>query len=102
MSLELETLLHEIRALGDPIPQAKVLALLRSQAGQRIYFAHSALVRPERVRLARAMLQAGMARPDIMRALVERLRVSEATAYRLITEALDESRPHMRQVDMFR
>lgn len=102
MSIELETLLHEIRALGDPIPQSRVLAVIRSFAGQRVYFARAALVRPEQVRLARSMLGCGMVRAEIMRALVERLQVSEATAYRIINQALDESRPMMQQLDLLR
>lgn len=103
MSLELDTLLHEVRALGIPEPyQSRLMALLGTFWGQKIYFARSVLVRPEQVRLARTMLHAGMPRAEIKRALIERLQVSEATAYRLIAQALEANQPSMQQVDMFR
>lgn len=102
MSIELETLLHELRSLGDPIPQSKVFAVLRSFKGQRVYFARSTLERPEQVRLARSMLASGMVRSDVVCALVERLQVSEATARRIVNQALDEARPAMVQLEMLR
>lgn len=98
---DLDALLHELRSLGDPIPQARVMALLRSFTGQRIYFARSALVKPERRRLAASMLAVGMPQADVARALVERLQVSEATAYRIIAEARTE-RHGGRQLELLR
>lgn len=97
---DLETLLHELQCLGDPIPQSRVRALLRSFVGHRIYFARRALIKPEQVRTAAAMLDAGMTRPDIARALMERLQASETTAYRIIGRALNERR-NRNQMDMF-
>ena len=102
---DLETLLHELRALGDPIPQSRVLALLRSFTGQRIYFARNRLVKPEQVRLAGSLLAAGMCRADAARALVERLQIHQSTAYELLQEALNERAKPLNghhQEDLFR
>lgn len=97
---DIETLLHELGLLGDPIPRSRVVALLRSFTGQRLYFAHNRLVRPEQVRLAQKLLGAGMARPDVVRALTERLQVSQATANRIVNRALQERAPAMSQLEL--
>ena len=104
MSVEREALLHELEAIpGCAAAKRRVRQLFVTLVGQRIFFSRSVLERPARVQLARSMLAAGMARADIMRALVERLQVSEATAYRLINDALIEPRPPiMKQPDLFR
>lgn len=98
---DLDALLHELEAIpGCASTKRRVRQLFVTFAGQRIYFARSALVRPEQVRLASTMLAAGMARCDIARSLVERLQVSEATAYRIITRALNE-RFHAQHLEIF-
>lgn len=90
---DLHALLHELdRGPGCPACKRHVRQLLGTFAGQRLYFAKSQLLKPEQVRMAQAMLSAGMERADIARALMERLQVSEATAYRLIARALDAQR----------
>lgn len=98
---DLDTLLHELRALGDPVPQSRIFALLRTFTGQRIFFARSSLVRPAQIHLAATMLRSGMPRSEVAIALTERLQVSKATANRIIGRALDE-RPQGEQQDLFR
>ena len=100
MSADIETLLYELKALPDPCPHTHVLALLRSFAGHRLYLSKGVLVRPEQVRVALLMLKSGMSRPEVARALQERLGVSEKTAYRIISRSISRRPPE--QADLFR
>lgn len=90
---DLELLLHELGKLPEPLSRARVVALIGSFAGRRLYLSRRQLVRTEHLRMAAAMLAAGMDRPEIAKALMQRLQVSESTAYRIIRQALTVHRP---------
>jgi hypothetical protein len=88
MSLELDTLLHELSCIeGCEHTKARVKHMLITLAGQRIYFAKRSLSRPLDVARVRGMVDAGMAGVDLCEAVMERLGVSTGAAYRLIREA---------------
>lgn len=90
---DLELLLHELQALPEPITRQQLLNLLRSFAGRRLHLSKRILVRPDDLRLAAHLLTVGMERHETAKALVERLQVSESTAYRIIRQALTVHRP---------
>lgn len=84
-----EWLLHELDQLeGCEITKAKVRDLLRRMAGQRVWLPKSLLVAPERIRLVLAMLDAGFTPTQARQELRARIRISRATAKRVVTEAL--------------
>lgn len=93
---DLEILIDEIsRINGCDVTKQRAIAVLRSQAGRRIYFAKSVLTTPQQVAMAASMLAAGMPRNAIRDALMARLRVSRDVAYELIRKALRA--PRMQQ-----
>jgi len=101
MSLELDTLLAELdRIDGCGRTKAKVRRLLVTMAGQRVYFAKAALLRPLDVALVRGLAAAGLDGAALRDAAMERLGVSAGTAYRLIRAARRPDAP--RNYDLFK
>lgn len=86
---DLEIILHEVERMpGCETTKLRFKAMLKTLAGQRVYFAKSELIRPDHLAMARAMNKSGMARCEIAAALEARLGVSNSTAYRIISKAL--------------
>ena len=86
---DLEMIIDEINRIdGCDVTKLRVIAVLRSQVGRRIYFAKGVLSTPQQVAMAVSMLAAGMPRNAIRDALMTRLRVSRDVAYDLIRKAL--------------
>jgi len=79
--------LHE--AAGDDATRKRIVSVLRSFEGRRVYIARAAFGDDGRVSAARSMLDAGMVRADIAAALQGRFGVSRSTSYKLIGEALN-------------
>ncbi len=89
----IDTLLYELAQLGDPVPQSRLMAKIRSFKGERFYFAKSSLVPPEQDWLAVALLRSGMSRAEVSHALAERLQVSVSTANRIIKRVTKQQQP---------
>lgn len=70
--------------------------VLRSMVGQRVHMSKRVLVVPHQVDLTIRLLEQGMARADVQRALRQRANVSKEKAYRLVRVALCE-----RQIPLF-
>lgn len=90
---DLELLLHELAQMPDPVPKARVTALLSSFAGRRLYLSKRHLVRGAHIRHTAQMLASGMERHEVAKALQARLGIGKTTAYDMIQRALTEYRP---------
>lgn len=100
MSLELDALLHELaRIEGCERTKAKIRRLLVTLAGQRVYFAKNALVRPLDVAQVRGLMDGGLSGAELRDVVIKRLGVSSSVAYRLIRAA--RSRPAPVNLDLF-
>ena len=86
-----ETFLHELERLGDPVPKHRLIALVHSFAGQRIWFTR-AMHRRRRIEMAREMLDSGMDRIEVVEAVMERFEVHRSTAYRIVQSAFQHRR----------
>ena len=97
---DLEWLLLEIgRIKGCEATKAKFVALLKAQAGRRIYFSHKCLTRPEQVAMALRLLNQGEAAPVVRDRLVATFGLSVRHAYTTIEQALNQ-RGKQRQAAM--
>lgn len=76
-----------MRVISDPHTRREVRRVVRAWGGQRIYFAVGRERRSDRVDLARRMRKAGLAKADCVAALMARLDIARATAYRLVQQA---------------
>ena len=89
---DLELIVAEIMRIdGCEKTKLRAIAVLRSQAGRRVYLAKSILTRPMHVKLASDLLKE-MDRNEVRDALMSRLRVSRDVAYALIRQALNVPR----------
>jgi hypothetical protein len=77
---DLEEIIAEINRIdGCGVTKSRVVAVLRSQVGKRVYFAKGVLTLPQQIAPRNAARDA----------LMIRLRVSRAVAYELIRRALN-------------
>jgi hypothetical protein len=76
-----------MRVIPDPHTRREVRRVLQSWGGHRFYFAVGRERRRERVDLARRMRKMGLAKADCVAALMARLDIARATAYRLVQQA---------------
>lgn len=91
-NIEAETFFAAVRDMsGCAHTKRRFLRLLESFAGSRIYIPRS-LLRARQAEQAAAMLRSRMRRVEVARALCDRYGFSEATAYRLVRQALDINR----------
>ena len=87
----LQWLLIELDAIPGCIrTKDRMRTLLRGMVGQRMRLTQRDLVRPEAVRVARKLLDAGLSPTEARRALVGRLLISRDRAERLVMLALSE------------
>lgn len=88
---DLEWLLLEVQRIdGCEATKAQVLRLLKAQAGKVIRFSHRILTRPDQVRWARQLLDAGEPTPVVRDRLRARYGCCSVTAYTLIQKAIDQ------------
>ena len=100
---DFEIFLHELRSIPEgEFTRDRVIHLLRSFAGRRLYLPLRELVRPHQVRVADHLLRSGLTRAEAARQLVAHLEISESTAYRIISRALDQRRPRAVQLEISR
>lgn len=93
----IQWLLAELDALpGCQVTKARVLALLRKMAGQRLQLTRRDLVVAERVRLALRMLDSGLTATQTRHQLAARCHCSRYTAERAVKEALIQRRDRNR------
>jgi hypothetical protein len=86
---DLEEIIAEINRIdGCGVTKSRVVAVLRSQVGKRVYFAKGVLTLPQQIALAADLLKS-MPRNAARDSLMIRLRVSRAVAYELIRRALN-------------
>ncbi|MFM2057910.1 MAG: hypothetical protein RLY71_2295 [Pseudomonadota bacterium] len=78
------------RAQGCERTKGRVRQILRSMTGQRLFVTRRDLVQPERMREARALLDAGFTPTEARRELAARHGFGPRTAERLVAAALDE------------
>ena len=91
---ELQWFLTELERIdGCERTKAQVLRLVKRLEGQVIRFTHRELSRPDRVRRARELLDAGNCKTTVRDALVRSYGCSPRHAYDLIQEALNARRP---------
>jgi hypothetical protein len=76
---------------GCETTKSRAVAVLRTQAGLRVYFAKGVLSRPQQIKLAADLLKT-MPRNAVRDALMARLRISRGIAYELINRALKAPR----------
>lgn len=89
---DLEILVAEIMRIdGCEVTKRRAVAVLRTQAGRRVYFAKSVLIERDQIAMARTLLDS-MRRNEVRDALILRLRVSRDQAYRIINKALNMPR----------
>lgn len=88
---DLEWFLLEIERMdGCKATKARFVQLIKALAGQRIYLSARVLVRPDQVRRARELLDAGNPTPVVRERLRELYGCCPATAYNLISKAISE------------
>lgn len=88
---DLEWFLLEIERMdGCKATKARFVQLIKALAGQRIYLSARVLVRPDQVRRARELLDAGNPTPVVRERLRELYGYCPATAYNLISKAISE------------
>lgn len=89
---DLEWFLLELDRLDDAeFTRSRVAAIVRSFAGRRVYFAKSTLIRPESVKVALALIEAGCCVAATRDRLVDGGYCnSQDTAYRIVREAVDK------------
>jgi len=86
---ETPSLLAELQQRLSPAAFDEVRRALRHLVGQRYRIRVRDVVHPEELALALSLLKGGMPRPEIKEALMVRLGISKAKAYRLIEQALN-------------
>ena len=74
----------------DDGARAQVKGLLRRMAGQNVRMSKRALIDPERIRMALAMLRAGSSPTQVRVELAATLHCSRWTAQRIVTRALSQ------------
>ena len=85
----LQWLLIELEALpGCQVTKARVLALLRRMAGQRLQLRRRDLLLAERVRLASVLMDSGLTVTETRHQLAARCQCSRDTAERAVKQAL--------------
>ena len=95
---DLEAIIDEIMRIdGCDSTKRRAIAVLRSQAGRRVYFAKGVLTRPQQVAMAAGLMKT-MRRNEVRAALMVRLGVSRDVAYDLIRRALNLPRPIQREL----
>lgn len=88
---DLQLLLLEVQRLdGCEATKARVLRLLKAQAGRVIRFTHRDLTRPDQVAKARALLDAGTPTPVVRDRLRQLYVCTAPTAYSIIKKARQE------------
>lgn len=92
----IKDVLQEIEHLDvSDVAKEKVKDMLRRLAGERVFFTKAALVKPMQLSLATSLLNEGMPRAEVQKALSERLGLSQDTAYRRVLEALSKRGPQL-------
>lgn len=108
---DLEWILIEVERIAAATPEGvkqSVVALLRGNAGKRLYLAKRVLVRPAQVEHAQRLLDLGLGRPQVRDALVACYGCCAQHAYQLINDALARRgrqqgrQMALAQVDLFR
>lgn len=100
---EIDELISRIEDVpGCAMTKRRVLAVLASMAGRRMFFAYRALVLPNRLHLAADLLDEHMTTAEAATALVARLGVSRRTAQRLVLKARQQrgQRAMLRQLSI--
>lgn len=93
-------LLSEIDRLNiSEFAKEEFRKMLRGMVGQRIHLSKRDLIRPNQVAITQKLLDDGLTRADVQRALCVRVQVSKDKAYRLVRLALEE-RFANRQMDL--
>lgn len=88
---EFEWLLLEIERIdGCERTKARLMELLKAQAGRVIRFTFRALVRPDQVKRARELLDAGNPTPVVRDRLCDLYHCTPRTAYNLIRKAIQQ------------
>ena len=88
---DLEWFLLEVERMdGCERTKAQLIQLIKSLAGRSIYLSYRALVRPDQVRRARELLDAGNPMPLVRDRLCELYDCCPRTAYNLIGKAIRE------------
>ena len=94
-------LLSEIDRLNiSEFAKEEFRRMLRGMAGTRLHLAKRDLIRPGHVAITQKLLDDGLTRADVQRALCVRVSVSRDKAYRLVRVALAE-RFAQRQIGLF-
>lgn len=88
---DLEWFVLEVQRInGCERTKAAVLELIKAQRGKVIRFTYRVLVRPDQVRRARQLIEAGNSTPTVRDALISAYGCSTRHAYNLIQEALNQ------------
>lgn len=89
---ELQVLMAEVESLPPVVERERVLSLLQSFVGQRIYFSRHRLVyrqeRAQRIRVAASLLASNMTRAESVKVMMERFGLRETAARTIVNEAL--------------
>jgi hypothetical protein len=94
-------LLSEIDRLNiSEFAKEEFRRMLRTMAGTRLHLSKRDLIKPGHVAMTQKLLDDGLTRADVQRALCVRVQVSRTKAYRLVRIAL-EARYADRQIGLF-